>query len=181
MFTSLPVHPDPAIEGAIAASCQSLAGMQAFAEQCSDALNAGHSAGDLRGMNTNDYEALYAVALKLFNAADYERALPVSLALVAHEARSVKYAYLAGLCLQQLKRHREAAVMYLLALGQDATHAPSAFRMGECCAALGEDEASRQAYEHAVELGRGDERYRHLQSEALARVQRGASPFLTAT
>lgn len=170
MIFSLSTHPDPVIEGAIAASCQSLAGMQAFADQCSDALQAGHSAGDLRGMTSEDYEALYAVALKLYDAKDYERALPVSLALVAHEARSVKYAYLAGLCLQKLKRHREAAVMYLLALGQDATHAPSAFRMGECCSALGEDEAAQQAYEHAVELGRADERYLHLQHAALARL-----------
>jgi len=170
MARPLPTHPDPVIEGAIAASRQSLAGLPAFAEQCSDALKAGHSAGDLRGMSTEDYEALYAVALKLYDARDYERALPVSLALVAHEARSVKYAYLAGLCLQNLKRHREAAVMYLLALGQDATHAPSAFRMGECCAALGEDEASQQAYAHAVELGRADERYLHLQHAALGRL-----------
>ncbi len=172
MIHSLPVHPDPAIQGAIAASCRSLAGMDAVLEQCADALNTGHSVGDLRGMNSEDYEALYAVAMQLYEAADYERALPVSLALVAHEARSVKYGYLAGLCLQKLERHREAAVMYLLALGQDATHAPSAFRMGECCTALGEPESARQAYEHAVALGRGDERYRHLQSEAIARLRR---------
>lgn len=174
MNLSPPAHPDPVIDGAITASCRSLAGLQACAEQCPDALNAGHSAGDLRGMNAGDHEALYAVALKLYEAKDHERALPVALALVAHEARSVRYTYLAGRCLQQLGRHREAAVMYLLALGQDDTHAPSAFRMGECCAALGEHEASQQAYEHAVELGRSDERYRHLQSEAMARVQRGA-------
>lgn len=164
------IHPDPVIEGAVAASCQSLAGVQAFAEQCPGAPQAGHRAGNPRGMNTEDHEALYAVALKLYGAKDYERALPVGLALVAHEARSVKYAYLTGLCLQKLKRHREAAVMYLLALGQDATHAPSAFRMGECCAALGDDEASQQAYEHAVALGQANERYLHLQHAALARL-----------
>lgn len=170
MILSHPVHPDPVIQGAIAASCESLAGLPAFAGQCSDALQAGHSAGDLRGMNTRDYEALYAVALKLYKAKDHERALPVALALVAHEARSVKYTYLAGLCLQKLGRHREAAVMYLLALGQDATHAPSALRMGECCAVLGEHEASQQAYAHAVALGRADEHYLHLQHAALARL-----------
>ncbi|NIM41775.1 MAG: hypothetical protein GTN84_11845 [Hydrogenophaga sp.] len=170
MSHSVSAHPDPVIDGVVTAACRSLAGMSALVDQCSTELNAGHSAGDLRGMNTRDYEALYAVALKLYDAADYERALPVSLALVAHEARSVNYSYLAGLCLQKLKRHREAAVMYLLALGQDATHAPSAFRMGECCAALGEDEAAQQAYEHAVALGRADERYVHLQHAALARL-----------
>lgn len=172
MIHSLPAHPDPVIEGAIAASCQSLAGMGTLLEQCADALRSGHSAGDLRGMATEDYEALYAVAMRLYEAGDHERALPVSLALVAHEARSVKYSYLAGLCLQKRQRYREAAVMYLLALGQDATHAPSAFRMGECCAALGETEEAQQAYEHAVALGRGDERYHHLQTEAMARVVR---------
>lgn len=167
----LPVHSDPATAGVIAAACQSLAGMHDFAEHNAHALQGGHSAGDLRGMRTQDYEALYAVAMALYGSADYERALPVSLALMAHEARSAAYSYLAGLCLHQLQRHREAAVMYLIALGQDAAHAPAALRLGECCAALGEHEAAQQAYGHAMELGRGHEHYRALQSEAMARLR----------
>jgi tetratricopeptide (TPR) repeat protein len=98
----------------------------------------------------------------------------VAMALVAHEPRVLKYSYLAGLCLQRLGRHRAAVALYLLALNPDSRHAPSAFRVGECCAQLGDEEAARRAYEHAVELGRVDEGYRHLQSEAMARLS-GAS------
>lgn len=172
MFTAPPVHPDPVLQGAIAAACESLAGMSDFLERCSQALHAGHSAGELRGMSTDDYEALYAVAMTLYDAKDHERALPVALALVAHEPRVVKYCYLAGLCLQRLDRHRAAVAMYLLALNQDSNHAPSAFRVGECCVALEDEEGARRAYEHAVELGRVDERYRHLQAEAMVRLSR---------
>lgn len=172
MFTTPPVHPDPVLQGAIAAACESLAGMNDFLERCSDALRAGHSAGELRGMTSEDHEALYAVAMALYEAKDHERALPVALALVAHEPRVLKYCYLAGLCLQRLGRHGAAVAMYLLALNQDSTHAPSAFRVGECCMALGDEEGARRAYEHAVELGRSDERFRHLQAEAMVRLGR---------
>lgn len=166
----LSAHPDPVLEDAISSACQWLAGLTDFAEQHAKALQAGRSAGDLRGLTAADHERQYAMAMVLYQAADYDRALPVSLALVAHEAHSAKYSYLAGLCLQKLQRHREAVALYLLALKQDASHVPAAFRMGECCAALGENDAARQAYEHVLALSRGDERYRELQSEAMARL-----------
>ena len=172
MITPPPVHPDPVLQGAIAAACESLAGMSEFLGQCAEALNAGHSAGELRGMTAEDHEALYAVAMTLYDAKDHERALPVALALVAHEPRVVKYSYLAGLCLQRLRRHNAAVALYLLALNQDATHAPSAFRVGECCVGMGDEDGARRAYEHTVELARAKEDYRHLQAEAMARLSR---------
>lgn len=178
MITAPPVHPDPVLQGAIAAACESLDGMQDFLDRCSAALQAGQTAGELRGMNSDDYEALYAVALQLHEAADHERALPVALALVAHAPHTVKYCYLAGLCLQKQGRHPSAVALYLLALNENAGHAPSAFRVGECCTAVGDGEGAQRAYEHAVELARGDERYRHLQSAAMARLSQPAGQGL---
>lgn len=166
----LSAHPDPVLEDAIAGACRWLADLNGFAERHANALQAGRSAGDLRGLTADDHERQYGMAMALYQAANYARALPLSLVLVAHEARSAKYSYLAGLCLQKLQHHREAVALYLMALKQDAGHVPAAFRMGECCTALGESDAARQAYEHVLALSRGDERYRELQSEAMARL-----------
>jgi tetratricopeptide (TPR) repeat protein len=133
---------------------------------CRAQLEQGCKLGDLRGITTAEYAALYELARGLCDRQAFHHALPIALQLTLHDPANGRYAFMAGACLQRLRQHHAAALMYALACDVDADDAAAPFRLGECLAAIDRIEEARYFLNRAIDLSYGKWRCRALQDMA---------------
>lgn len=141
-----------------------LATLDQFMEVARPALDAGISLAQLRGVTPADCQALFEVAGQLCDAGDFDDALPITLQLAVHQPGDSRFSYLAGICLYQAGKYREAATM----LGLSVVTQPqpgTLYCLGQCHFSLRETDKAIEAFETAYELCRGESRLRDLQDQ----------------
>ncbi len=158
------IHPpaDPDVARVIEQLRSGLEQLPESWESISDALNQGITPGELRGITSDEYAALYRMAHKLCDEGDFQNALVIGLHLVFHNPRSARYTFLTASCLHRTGQVEQAALMYALTVDLDEHHAAAAYRLGECLAALEKLAEARQFFEKTLDLSRGDLSRREL-------------------
>jgi Flp pilus assembly protein TadD len=115
-------------------------------------LFGGATLAEINQVPQEQLEAVYTVGCERVDREDFEGALDPMLYVVVHNPYEFRYQFAYGLCLHQLGQVADAAKHYGLAWMLDPSDAGTAFRLGECHAALGDQEAAAEAFETAKAL-----------------------------
>ncbi len=116
---------------------------------------------------------LYEAALDLCKDNEFVHALPLALVLTANGSRNCRFPFLAGTCLQRLGMPAEAGAFFETAAALDEKFdvtVAAQYRLGECLQALQIPDAATAAFEKTIDFARSDERHRHFQMLAEARL-----------
>lgn len=124
-------------------------------------LFAGETLAEMNEVPFEELEAAYAQACAHVDREDFNSALELLLYVVVHDPYDFRFQFGYALCLHQLGQVADAARHYGLAWMLDPSDAGSAFRLGECHAALGDHDAAAEAFHTAIALCNPP----HLQSE----------------
>ena len=165
-------HPpsDPAVAKIVDKLNQQLKHLPQEIERLRCLEASGQTLGELKGIRAEELLALYRIAFGLCDQGSFEHALPIALQLVLHAPQEARYSFMAGACLQRLKQHEAAALLYTQSLKCKPSDAAAAYRIGECLLAMGSSDEAKQVLEAAVELCRGKFEYRKLQDLANERL-----------
>ena len=157
------IHPpsDPTVAEVIARLRQGLEKLPESWENVRSALGHGITPGELRGITSEEYAALYKMATTLCNAGDFQNALIIGLQLVIHDPKA-QYTFLTGSCLQRCGQLEQAVFMFALTIELDEFHAAAAFRLGECLRTQDKLAEAKTLFEKALDLSRGDFSRREL-------------------
>lgn len=134
-------------------------------------LSGAQTPASSRGINQEELEAQYAYAFELQQQGNHEEALEAVSLLLNLDAWQPKFHYLCGLCLQHLSQPAAAAKTYAQALLLDATDALTAYRMAECLAATGDQEAAKEALAAAINLSYAGDDQSHIKEVAETLLQ----------
>ena len=143
-------------------------GLHDVAEQADSmlpALRQGESLARVRGMTPQHLQGLVDLAENLCEEERFEDAMAVASQLVFHAPTNGRYLFLSATCAQRMGHTREAVALFAASLLAEES-AETTYRLGECLMALGETRQAGQAFEAAVDLGRGDDEMRHVQDGA---------------
>jgi type III secretion system low calcium response chaperone LcrH/SycD len=115
-------------------------------------LEHGVTPASIRGITTEELEAVYAEAYDRVEREEFSEALDYAAFLVTHEPWDRRFQFVFAMCLQQLGDYESAARHYSEAYVLDATDAACAYRLGECLEVLGQYEEAKEAYKAAIDL-----------------------------
>lgn len=115
-------------------------------------LFGGATLAEINQVPLEQLEVIYAQACAHVDEDDFEGALERLLYVVVHDPYDFRFQFGYALCLHQLGQVADAAKHYGLAWMLDPSDAGSAFRLGECHAALGDHEAAAEAFHTAIAL-----------------------------
>lgn len=115
-------------------------------------LFGGATLAEINQVPPEQLECVYAKGCDSVEREDFQGALDDMLYVVIHNPYEFRYQFAYGLCLHQLGQVADAARHYGLAWMLDPSDAGTAFRLGECHAALGDRAAAAEALETAIEL-----------------------------
>lgn len=101
-----------------------------------------------------EVEQAYATGYALFQAQQYDAALPVALHLALNRPLDPRFMFMAGMILQSLGDPLLAATFFATQLIADPQCVPAAFRLAECYAAIGQEKEARDIFEIAIDMGR---------------------------
>ncbi len=111
----------------------------------------GVNLGEMRGLTTEHYAALYGAANDLCEQERFQEAMQIAMQLSALAPSDHRYTLLAAITMHRLERWPEAAALYGTSLAARLT--PTAmFRLGECYSQLGNDEQALECFSLAEEM-----------------------------
>lgn len=166
-------HPpaDPEVAAIVEQLSNGLQNLEQTLSQCRTQLEQGYTLGELRGITTEEYAALYKIAHELCDKGDFQNALPVALQLALHNPMEHRYPFIAGACLQRLGHTEPAVLMYALAFDVKPDDAASAYRLGECLITAQRPDEAKQFLQNAIDLSYGNFHYRRLQELAKKKLE----------
>lgn len=149
-------HPDPEVASVVEQCAAHLALTLAHMGEQVQRMAAGQAPVSLPGPATLDPRRLYAVATRLCDEGDFERALSPAMVLSLLQPASPAFTMLAATCLQRTDRPAAALALFGMAgVHGGAAYAPVAtFRSGECLSAMGKAREAVQVFEAVVEASR---------------------------
>jgi len=171
------IHPprDPEVAAIVEQLSERLAAMPDELDWLLSLAASGRTLAEVRGISLDELDALYGVGYELCNEGSFHHALPIALQLVLHAPREPRYSFMAGSCLQRQNQPEHAALLFAQTLLLQPEDAAAAYRLGECLLAVDRNDEARNVLLEAVELCRGNERYRRiyeLASQRLAALSR---------
>jgi tetratricopeptide (TPR) repeat protein len=154
------------LESALAQVDESLSKLhEKLAVHC-DTIDQGKTLAADGAISDVDLEALYQQAYDLFQAKQYQQALPLALQVSAFKPTEWRYLFIAGMSFQFLDDYEAAASFYGFTLMVDPACTPAAYRLAECLSACGDQERAKQIYEAVVAMGRDVPEHHRLQDLA---------------
>ena len=145
---------------------RTLASLPAMWKNAQADVAQGLTLGQSRRVPEEQIEALYASGVRLVQAGQFEKALPIAVLLNAYAGDQARILFLTGTCLQRLGLAAPAAQLYAQCLQADADHLAALYRLGECMAAINELEGAANVFEAVAGLGWGEEQHVELLSMA---------------
>jgi tetratricopeptide (TPR) repeat protein len=175
----IPSNPDPYAEAvdAMARACAEAAtDFPAAIEQAAPQMESGLTLAEIRGMSSEDCEAMYRRVDSLVREQRYPDALPTALMLAAHWPGDARFLFAAGLCLQLTGEPQLALGFHARSLELHA-QPETALQLGECWAAAGNSAEALRCFEVAAMLSDDLEPggFISVATEAAFRVQQGDS------
>jgi len=160
--------PDPELNRLIQASHEMLQAFATALRSSPDAAAHITTALHQASADPQDTAMLKAAVGRLFDEGDWFHALPLATRLLLMAPDDPTASYRLGTCLQRMGQHAQAlAVFARCALSEGDLPSPGPLlRMGECMAALGQDEAALNALDACLELARTNPQHAHLQAMA---------------
>lgn len=164
MMTSAYIHPprDPEVAAIVDQLSEGLARLSDELDSLQSLAASGQTLAEIRGITSDELDALYDVAHELCDEGSFHHALPIALQLVLHAPRNPRYSFMAASCLQRQNQPEHAVLLFTQTLLLQQENAAAAYRLAECLLALNHHEEARQVLLETVELCRGNERYRKL-------------------
>ncbi len=130
----------------------------------------GRTLAEVRGVSPAELDALYGVGYGLCEEGSFHHALPIALQLVLHAPLDPRYSFMAASCLQRQNQPEHAVLLFAQTLLLQPDDAAAAFRLGECLLALDRREEACEVLSEAIELSRGNERYRRIYDLGMERL-----------
>jgi tetratricopeptide (TPR) repeat protein len=115
-------------------------------------LFGGEALAEIDDVPQERLEVIYEESCDLIDREDFEGAFDLLVYLVMANPYDFRFQFAYALCLQQFAQIADAAKHFGLAWLLDSNDAGSAFRIGECLAALGDRDAAAEAFETAIAL-----------------------------
>ena len=112
----------------------------------------GETLAEIREVAEEQLEATFSAACDLVDSEDFDGAIDHLLSLVIHDPYDHRFQFGYALCLQQLGRFQDAAKHFGLACMLEPDEPATAFRLGECLAALGDRDLAADAFGVAIGL-----------------------------
>ncbi len=171
-MTSAYVYPpsDPKVAAIVEQLSARLAALPAELDGLRSLAESGRTLAEVRGITSDELDALYDVAYGLCDEGSFHHALPIALQLVLHAPHNPRYSFMAASCLQRQQQPKHAALLFAQTLLLQPEDAAAAYRLGECLLALNHKDEAREVLLETVELCRGKERYRKLYDLASERL-----------
>jgi len=166
------IHPprDPEVAAIVEQLSERLATLPDELEWLQSLAASGHTLAEVRGISSDELDALYGVGYDLCNEGSFHHALPIALQLVLHAPREPRYSFMAGSCLQRQNQPEQAVLLFAQTLLLQPDDAAAAYRLGESLLAIDRNEEARDVLLETVELCRGNERYRRIYELATERL-----------
>ena len=171
-MTSSYTHPpsDPKVAAIVEQLSERLSVLPAELDGLRSLAESGRTLAEIRGITTDELDALYDMAHELCDEGSFHHALPIALQLVLHAPHNPRYGFMAASCLQRQNRPEQALLLFAQTLLLQPEDAAAAYRLGECLLALNHYNEAREILLETVELCRGKERYRKLYDLASERL-----------
>jgi tetratricopeptide (TPR) repeat protein len=155
---------DRAVENLAQACADSAVDLGASLEAVSEALRAGTTLAELKGMTGEECEAAYEAVAGLISEGRHQEALPAALMLAAHMPGDGRFSFAAACCLRRAGEPRLAAPLFALSL-QVREDPATVYQLGECWAAVGQHEEAARCFD-AVQLFCDDDEHDDLARRA---------------
>ncbi len=173
--TYIPPPRDPEVAAIVEQLSERLASLPDELEWLQSLAASGRTLAEVRGISTDELDALYGVGYDLCNEGSFHHALPIALQLVLHAPREPRYSFMAASCLQRQNQPEQAMLLFAQTLLLQPEDAAAAYRLSECLIVLDRQDEAHDLLLETVELCRGNERYRsiyELATERLATLKR---------
>ena len=162
MTTPTDQAPEPLVTGI---------GADDLAEIMYNVIQNGKTLSQLKGLDDEHMEAVYAAAYQAYNSGHHDQALKIFQFLCQFDHLEKKYWMGLGACRQMLKQYSEAIDAYTFAMMLDSDDPRPPLQAADCHIALGNKEAAISGLT-AASLWAGDnEQYRAIKQRAEALLE----------